>query len=101
MTTIFPPRAPIELAVRVCPAKSSAAWLEHFRMDSSHSNAFAAWKEMGSPQSPDASQYEQLERAGQLQLLTSPAWEPITQGTAHLQFALPRQAISLIRIGWE
>jgi xylan 1,4-beta-xylosidase len=59
------------------------------------------WKEMGSPQSPNPAQYEQLERAGQLQLLTSPAWLPVAQGTAHLQLTLLRQAISLIRLSWE
>jgi xylan 1,4-beta-xylosidase len=93
--------APIELTVSGLPGKASRGLAEHFRIDSNHSNAFAAWKEMGSPQSPAAGQYEQLECAGQLQLLTSPAWEPITQGTAHLQLTLPRQGISLIRIGWE
>jgi xylan 1,4-beta-xylosidase len=91
----------IELTVRGLPVKATRALAEHFRIDSSHSNAFTAWKEMGSLQTPDASQYVQLEHAGQLQLLTSPVWEPITQGTAHLRFALPRQGLSLIRIASE
>jgi xylan 1,4-beta-xylosidase len=92
---------PIELMIGGLPAKSSRGLLEHFRVDASHSNAFASWKEMGSPQTPTEAQYQQLERAGQLQLLTSPAWVPIVQGAAHLQFELPRQGISLIRIAWE
>ena len=91
----------IDLAVSGFPAKTSRGLVEHFRIDSTHSNAFTAWKEMGSPQSPATGQYEQLDRAGQLQLLTSPAWLLITQGTAHLQLTLPRQGISLIRIVWE
>jgi xylan 1,4-beta-xylosidase len=56
---------------------------------------------MGLPQSPTEAQYQQLQHAGQLELLTSPEWVPIEQGAAHLQFALPRQGISLIRIAWE
>ncbi len=92
---------PIELALSGLPAGISRALLEHFRVDASHSNAFAVWKEMGSPQSPTEAQYEQLQHAGQLQLLTSPAWVPIAEGVAHLQFDLPRQGISLIRIAWE
>ena len=92
---------PIDLFIDGLPGKNSRGLLEHFRVDASHSNAFAAWKEMGSPQSPTEVQYEQLQRAGQLQLLTSPAWMPIVQGSAHLQFELPRQGISLIRIAWE
>lgn len=97
------PAAPaaIDLAIGGMPAKAQRGLLEHFRVDSNHSNAFAAWKEIGSPQSPTSSQYEQLERAGQLQLLDSPAWVPINQGTAHFKFILPRQAISLLRIVWK
>jgi xylan 1,4-beta-xylosidase len=95
------PAAPIDLVISGLPTKASRVLFEQFRVDSSHSNAFAAWKEMESPQSPSGEQYEQLERAGQLQLLNSPAWIPIAQGATHLQLALPRQAISLVRLGWE
>jgi xylan 1,4-beta-xylosidase len=69
-------------------------------MDSNHSNAFAAWKEMGSPNAPSADQYSQLENAGRLQMLNSPAWVDVRDGKAKLQFSLPRQAISLLRIAW-
>jgi xylan 1,4-beta-xylosidase len=92
---------PIALAVSGLPIKGSRGSLEHFRIDSSHSNSFTAWKEMGSPQSPTQGQYEQLERAGHLQSLASPAWIPVSHGAAHLQFALPRQGLSLVRISWQ
>ena len=91
----------IDLLINGLPSKTSRGLLEHFRVDSSHSNAFTAWKEAGSPQSPTEGRYEQLQRAGQLQMLSSPAWVALTQGAAHLQFALPRQGLSLIRISWE
>ncbi len=91
----------IDLALIGLPAKAGRGLLEHFRVDASHSNAFTVWKEMGSPPSPSDGQFEQLQRAGQLQLLASPAWVPIEQGTVHLRFALPRQGLSLIRMGWE
>ncbi len=92
---------PIDLAVSGLPRKASRVLLEHFRIDSSHSNSFTAWKEMGSPQSPTERQYEQLQDAGQLQMLGSPSWIPVAQGAARLQFALPRQGLSLVRISWE
>ena len=92
---------PIDLLVSGLPTKTSHGLLEHFRIDVGHSNAFTVWKDLGSPQSPTDEQYEQLQRAGQLQLLTSPAWMPINQGAAHLEFALPRQGLSLIRISWK
>jgi xylan 1,4-beta-xylosidase len=94
------PAAPIDLAVSGLPESARLALLEHFRIDRHHSNAFTAWKEMGSPQSPSPGQYDQLQRAAQLQLLTSPAWISLERGTAHLQFTLPRQGLSLVRLTW-
>jgi xylan 1,4-beta-xylosidase len=93
--------AQIDAVIRGLPKEAHSGLMQHFRVDSSHSNAFALWKKMGSPQSPSRDQLEQLQDAGQLQLLGSPAWIPIAQGKAHLQFALPRQALSLVRINWE
>jgi xylan 1,4-beta-xylosidase len=92
--------ASIDLTIDGLPPDTKRALSEHFRIDAHHSNAFTAWKEMGSPQSPSPVQYEQLEAAGQLQLLSSPAWISVDRGAAHLQFALPRQGVSLIRIAW-
>jgi xylan 1,4-beta-xylosidase len=94
------PAAAIDLIVEGLPAKADRGLSDHFRIDSSHSNAFAAWQEMGSPQNPSAAQYQQLEYAGQLQLLSSPAWTPIERGSAHLRFVLPRQGVSLLRLAW-
>ena len=47
--------------------------LQHYRIDDHYSNAYTAWKEMGSPQEPTPEQYARLQAAGQLQLLDSPA----------------------------
>jgi xylan 1,4-beta-xylosidase len=94
------PAAPIHLMVEGLPPDAKRALSEHFRIDAHHSNSFTAWKEMGSPQSPSPVQDQQLQDAGQLQLLSSPAWISLDQGAAHLQFALPRQGLSLIRIAW-
>jgi xylan 1,4-beta-xylosidase len=94
------PAAPIDLTIRGLPESMRLALVEHFRIDAHHSNAFTAWKEMGSPQSPSPQQYEQLQSAGQLQLLTSPAWVSVEHGQVHLPFPLPRQGLSLVRITW-
>ncbi|MFZ0293351.1 MAG: beta-xylosidase [Candidatus Sulfotelmatobacter sp.] len=94
------PAAPIDLVITGLPKNAKRALLEHFRIDSDHSNAFAAWKEMGSPQAPNEREYERLQRAGQLQLLSSPAWVDMRQGRVELQFLLPRQGLSLVRVAW-
>ena len=92
--------ASIEVQIDGLPLPPTSGVLEHFRIDSSHSNAFAAWKEMGSPQSPSAEQTQRLQKAGQLQLLDPPKPMTIENGSVHLQFGLPRQSLSLIRLTW-
>jgi xylan 1,4-beta-xylosidase len=92
--------APIDLDVTGLPANAKRGLLEHFRVDSNHSNAFTAWKEMNSPQSPSENEYKRLEAAGQLQLLTPPAWIEMSSGSIHLHFMLPRQGLSLVRLSW-
>jgi len=92
--------APIDLVIDGLPKNAAIALCEHFRIDSSHSNAFEIWKQMGSPQQPSDKQYQQLQDAGQLQLLNSPSWTPMERGVVRLQFALPRQGLSLLRITW-
>jgi len=76
------------------------ALLQHYRIDQSHSNAYTAWKQMGSPQHPTAEQYRALEAAGQLQLLESPRWIELRGGEAKLDFTLPGQGVSLVQLDW-
>ncbi len=94
------PAADIDLLLDGLPAEATRAALEHFRIDSTHSNAFAVWKQMGSPQKLSAAQYEQLQKEGQLQLLTSPESVPIQKAEVRLHFSLPRQSMSLVRLTW-
>jgi xylan 1,4-beta-xylosidase len=69
--------------------------MKHYRIDDTHSNAWTAWKKMGSPQNPTAEQYTALEAAGQLELLESPHW--IATGKP-IEFELPRQGVSLVQL---
>ena len=94
------PPADIDLAIDGLPSELMRGVVEHFRIDSTHSNAFAAWKQMGSPQSLTAAQYEELQKEGQLQLLTSPESLRIQKSSVHLHFSLPRQSMSLVRLAW-
>src|SRR5579863_275686 len=94
------PAASIDLGITGLPASAKRGLLEHFRVDADHSNAFTAWKEMGSPLSPSESAYKRLETAGRLQLLNSPAWIETKQGSVRLHFVLPRQGLSLLRFSW-
>jgi xylan 1,4-beta-xylosidase len=88
--------ARIELLVRGLPAATAGARVELFRIDDEHSNAFTAWKRMGSPEKPSAEQYAELERAGQLARAAEPETVPVKGGEATLRFDLPRQGVSLL-----
>lgn len=92
--------ASVVLAIDGLPQDAHHAILQHFRVDANQSNSFAAWKAMGSPQTPSAVQYQGLERAGQLQLLSSPTWIRLARGMTQVEFELPRQALSLIKLEW-
>jgi xylan 1,4-beta-xylosidase len=94
------PSAPVTVTISGIPASVHRVLLEHFRIDDTHSNAFTAWKAMGSPQDPTPEQYAALKAAGQLQLLTSPEWLDVTAGSVTVATNLPRQATSLLHLQW-
>jgi xylan 1,4-beta-xylosidase len=94
------PEAHVSLAVSGVAADARRVLLHHYRIDEHHSNAYAVWKEMGSPQKPDAKQQAILESAGQLQLLESPRWIAAGGGGIELPFDLPRQGLSLVQLSW-
>jgi xylan 1,4-beta-xylosidase len=94
------PDAEVQVTVAGIPAGVKRVLLEHFRIDETHSNAFTVWKQMGSPQEPTAEQTAQLKAAGQLQLLASPIWLDVADGKVTIEMAMPRQAVSLLRLEW-
>ena len=81
---------------RGLPVGGTPVLLEHFRIDRDHSNAFEAWKRMGSPQDPTPGQFAELQRASDLALLGSPEWVRPKDGKLTIRFTLPRQAVSLL-----
>jgi xylan 1,4-beta-xylosidase len=88
------PAAGVKLTIKGRSARASrnaTLW----RVDETHGNAFAAWKAMGSPQSPNATQYGELEKASELEAELLP---PVTvkRGTAQIELTLPRQGVALL-----
>jgi xylan 1,4-beta-xylosidase len=92
--------ASVELTVDGVPIDENRALLVHFRIDSEHSNAFTAWKKIGSPELLSNNVQEELERAGQLQLLNSPEWVSMKDRTLHPHVELPRQGLSLLQLSF-
>ncbi len=69
--------------------------VKEFLIDQDHSNSYAAWLKMGSPQRPTAEQILALERAGDLQLAEPARTEKVVGGTVELRASLSRQAVAL------
>jgi len=66
-----------------------------WRIDEAHGNAFSAWKRMGTPQSPNSSQYAQLEQASQMVPETLQA-KAGRGGVREIELAIPRQGVALV-----
>jgi xylan 1,4-beta-xylosidase len=94
------PEAKVRLEIAGVPSTATRVLVRHYRIDEAHSNAWTAWKAMGSPQHPTPEQYSGLDAAGQLQQMDSPWWLNVRGSAAKLEFSLPRQGVSLIELSW-
>jgi len=94
------PAVPVAPEIGGPPALAARILVRPYRIDDSHSNAYTAWKRMGSPQHPTPEQYAELESAGQLQLLESPRWVNRGRGAGALECSRPRHALSLVQLSW-
>jgi len=88
--------APIQLHVKLPPDFGSKARVTHYRIDETHSNAYAKWLELGSPQNPDVQMLAALKAAMELQMLEPTRVIDISDNQVSLQFDLPRFGLSLI-----
>ena len=76
--------------------------LTHYRIDETHSNAYAEWKRMGSPIAPTRPQYTRLEAAGQLEQLDAPSsLRIVDRGLRRSTSRCRGKAVSLIVIEWD
>jgi xylan 1,4-beta-xylosidase len=90
--------SPVDLRIEGIPAKR--VQLRHFRIDQDNSNAYTAWKRMGSPAHPTPAQVAELTRASELAQLGKTTTLDTRDGTARITMQLPRQAVSLITLGY-
>jgi xylan 1,4-beta-xylosidase len=92
------PDSAAEIKLTIRGLENKRLLLHHYRVDQNYSNSYEVWKKMGSPQQPTPQQYAKLESAGQLQLFTSPKWITAEEGEIQLEFVLPRQGVSLLKL---
>lgn len=92
------PSSPVELIIN--GIGKNKMQIDHYRVDQQFSNSFKKWKATGKPQQVTGEQYKALEKAGQLQLCTSPETKKTNDGKLILQFDLPKQGVSFIQLKW-
>lgn len=90
------PSMPVAVTISGIPV--AQAQLFRYRVDQTHSNSYTVWKSMGSPRPPTSDQVQILEKAGQLQMFTSPAYVQPEQGKITVNMDLPRQGVSLLKL---
>jgi xylan 1,4-beta-xylosidase len=93
--------AAVNITVRGLPKNAARVRLLHYRIDNSHSNAYTAWKAMGSPQNPTTAQLAALRDKEGLQLLESPRWLTAQGGAVTITTGMPRQSVSLLQLEWQ
>jgi xylan 1,4-beta-xylosidase len=90
------PDADVSLSLAGLPA--GGIRLTHYRIDETHSNAYAAWRRMGSPIAPNDKQYQELLAASQLARMEPPTPVRSPSGETVVHFTLPRQGVSLLLV---
>jgi xylan 1,4-beta-xylosidase len=95
------PDAQVDLALNNLPLANGDATMTRYGIDPDHSNSYAAWLRMGSPQPLSDKQFSELEKAGQLATLGQPERLRVESGNATVKFNLPRQAVTLLVVEWK
>lgn len=73
------------------------AHLTQYRIDREHSNAYAAWLAMGSPEAPSDTQRASLLQAAKLATIGDVGQTlAVAQGSARFDLTLPRQGVALL-----
>jgi xylan 1,4-beta-xylosidase len=93
------PAADVSLTVTGLP-KDGELKLTQFRIDEVYSNAFTAWKKMGSPPKPTPEQYAALEKTGQLAATGPAEVVRVAEGKLATRVKLARQAVALFILEW-
>ena len=88
------------IQVQVNGVAANKVTVTRYRVDEVHSNAYEAWKKMGSPQQPTSKQVALLEQKGQLQTMGSPYAIKSNAGVLTLPVSLPAQGVELIKLDW-
>ena len=88
----------IELEIANLPFGETGIMLQHYRIDQTHSNAYAEWVRQGKPMYPASGQYAAIKGRDGLELLAPAQNIMLHDGKVKLAFAMPVHSISLLVI---
>jgi xylan 1,4-beta-xylosidase len=86
---------PVELSVDNPPFKGPYT-ITHYRIDGTHSNAYAEWARQGRPDYPAGGQYDAIKARAGLELLEPVQTLPLLDGRVKISFNMPVKSVSLI-----
>jgi xylan 1,4-beta-xylosidase len=88
---------PVSLAIESSWQKGTEVTVKHWRIDASHSNAYTAFKKLGSPALPNPLEIDAIKSRMQLELLENPKTKRIGD-LKNIEFQLPCNSVSLVEI---
>jgi xylan 1,4-beta-xylosidase len=94
------PAAPAQVAVEIAGVHAGKAHVTEYRMEAGHSNAYAVWLGMGSPQHPSDEQIRTMRERGGLEVLGEKTVSQGSSGVFTISATLPRQGVALYHITW-
>jgi xylan 1,4-beta-xylosidase len=91
---------PAKVQLKVTGIPDASLSLHRYQIDETHSNAWTAWKKLGSPQKPSSEQYAALHKAGQLEELSPSQSVLARNGVLEIALDLPGEAVTLLQLNW-
>ncbi len=92
--------APAPIVIEVAGLVAKQTHLTEYRMDAEHSNAYALWLQMGSPQHPSEQQVAIMRKGGGLQVLDEKTMAKEKDAPLKITATLPRQGVALYHLTW-
>ena len=86
----------IDLEIKNLPFEGDTVTLNHYRIDQTHSNAYAEWLRQGRPMYPVSGQREAIKARDGLEMIEPPRTLLVREGCVRVRFPLPVHGISLL-----
>ena len=94
------PATAANVIVNGLPAGVKRARVREWVIDETHSNAYTAWKAMGSPAQLTAAEAAELQAVGQLQEVGGAKSVAVAGGVVRLEETLPGESLRLYEVSW-